>query len=87
MDRIEAKKLTAAADLEGAKAEVQAAEVDLAYTTIKAPIDGRIGRSQFSPGDLIGPEVGVLTSLVSTNPMQALFQVSEQVYLAYGARL
>jgi membrane fusion protein (multidrug efflux system) len=85
MDEIEAKKLTAAADLEGAKAKVQAAEVDLAYTTIKAPIDGRIGRSQFSPGDLIGPDVGVLTSLVSTNPMQALFQVSEQVYLAYGA--
>jgi membrane fusion protein (multidrug efflux system) len=85
MDEIEAKKLTAAADLQGAEAKVEAAEVNLSYTTIKAPIDGRIGRSKFSPGDLIGPDVGVLTSLVSIDPMQAFFQVSEQVFLAYVA--
>ena len=85
MDEIEARKLTAAADLQGAEATVEAAEVNLGYTTIKAPIYGRIGRSQFSPGDLIGPDVGVLTSLVSVDPMQAFFQISEQVYLGYMA--
>ncbi len=85
MDKIEASKLTSEADLEGAKANLQAAEVNLSYTRIQAPIDGRIGRSHFSPGDLIGPDVGVLTSLVSIDPMQALFQISEQVFLAYVA--
>lgn len=83
MDKLEAAKLTADAELEGAKAAVLAAQVNLGYTTITAPIDGRIGRSQFSPGDLIGPDVGVLTTLVSIDPMQAFFQVSEQVYLGY----
>ena len=85
MDRIEATKLTADADLEGAKANLKAAEVNLGFTRIIAPIDGRIGSSQFSPGDLIGPESGTLTSLVSIDPMQALFQVSEQVFLGYRA--
>ena len=86
MDKIEANKLTADAELEGAKANLQAAEVNLGYTRILAPIDGRIGSSKFSPGDLIGPESGALTSLVSINPIQALFQVSEQVFLGYQAR-
>lgn len=86
MDRIEATKLTADADLEGARANLKAAEVNLGFTRIIAPIDGRIGSSQFSPGDLIGPESGTLTSLVSIDPMQALFQVSEQVFLGYRAR-
>ena len=86
MDRIEANKLTADAELQGAKANLQAAEVNLGYTRILAPIDGGIGSSKFSPGDLIGPESGALTSLVSINPIQALFQVSEQVFLGYKAR-
>ncbi len=87
MDRLEASKLQADADLEGAKAQLEAAEVDLSYTRITAPIDGRIGRSAFSPGDLIGPDSGTLTSLVSIDPMKALFQVSEAIYLARSAEV
>lgn len=82
MDKLEAAKLQADANLEGAKAKVLAAEVNLGYTKVQAPIDGRIGRSGFSAGDLIGPDSGVLTSLVSIDPMKALFQVSESIYLA-----
>lgn len=82
MDKIEAKKLQADANLQGAKAQVFAAEVNLSYTQIQAPITGRIGRSAFSAGDLIGPDSGVLTSLVSIDPMKALFQISESIYLA-----
>lgn len=82
MDKLEAQKLQADANLEGAKANVLSAEVSLGYTKIRAPIKGRIGRSGFSAGDLIGPDSGVLTSLVSIDPMKALFQVSESVYLA-----
>lgn len=82
MDKLEAKKLQADANLEGAKAQVLAAEVNLGYTQVQAPINGRIGRSAFSAGDLIGPDSGVLTSLVSIDPMKALFQISESIYLA-----
>lgn len=81
MDRLEATKLEADAALEAAHAEVKSAEVNLAFTTIKAPIHGRIGRSHVSPGDLVSPATGALTTLVSIDPMQVVFQASEAAFL------
>ena len=46
---------------------------DLSYTSIIAPITGRIGRSIASVGDLVGPTTGNLTTLVSIDPIEALF--------------
>lgn len=81
LDKLTGTKLQADADLEAAKAQLKSAEVDLSYTKIHAPISGNIGRSDFSTGDLIGPDSGALTSLVSIDPVKAVFQVSESVYL------
>ncbi len=81
MDNLTALKLDADARIEAAQAQVKAAEVNLGFTTIKAPISGRIGRSQVSPGDLVGPSSGDLTTLVSIDPIEALFQVSEATYI------
>jgi len=82
MDNLTAKKLEADAGIEGARAQVTSAEVNLGFTTISAPITGRIGSSIVSPGDLVGPTTGNLTTLVSIDPIQALFQVSEATYVA-----
>lgn len=82
MDNLTAKKLEADARIEAARAQVTSAEVNLAFTTMTAPITGRIGRSMVSPGDLVGPNSGNLTTLVSVDPIQALFQVSEDTYIA-----
>jgi membrane fusion protein, multidrug efflux system len=82
MDNLTAQKLDADAHIEAARAQVTSAEVNLGFTTIKAPIAGRIGRSQVSPGDLVGPNSGDLTNLVSVDPIEALFQVSEATYIA-----
>jgi membrane fusion protein (multidrug efflux system) len=82
MDNLTAQKLDADAHIEAARAQVTSAEVNLGFTTIKAPIAGRIGRSQVSPGDLVGPNSGDLTTLVSVDPIEALFQVSEATYIA-----
>lgn len=82
MDDLTARKLDADARIEAARAQVTSAEVNLSYTTIKAPITGRIGRSRASPGDLVGPNSGDLTTLVSIDPIEALFQVSEATYVA-----
>jgi len=82
MDDLTARKLDAEARIEGARAEVTSAEVNLGYTTIRAPITGRIGRSLVTVGDLIGPTTGSLTTLVSIDPIQALFQVSESTYIS-----
>jgi len=82
MDNLEANNLDADARIEAARAQVTSAEVNLGFTTIKAPITGRIGRSSASVGDLVGPNSGNLTTLVSIDPIEALFQVSEATYIA-----
>ncbi|PLW68475.1 efflux RND transporter periplasmic adaptor subunit [Pseudohalioglobus lutimaris] len=82
MDDLTAKKLDADARIESAWAQMKSAEVNLSYTTIIAPITGRIGRSIASVGDLVGPNTGNLTTLVSIDPIEALFNVSEAAYVA-----
>lgn len=82
MDDLSAKKLDADARIAAAEAEITSAEVNLGYTTITAPISGRIGSSAVSPGDLVGPNTGNLTTLVSIDPIEAMFQVSEATYVA-----
>lgn len=71
------------ADLDSARAKVlqmQAAltqaEVNLGYTDIRAPIDGRIGRTAYEIGNLVNPASGVLATIVSQDPMYVLFPVS-----------
>lgn len=86
MDDLTASKLEADAELEAAKAQVTAAEVNLSYTTIKAPFTGQIGRSEYSVGDLVGPDSGTLTTLVNKDPIKATFQVSEAAFIAAEER-
>jgi membrane fusion protein (multidrug efflux system) len=82
MDQLTAKKLGADASVASAKAQLKTAEVNLSFTRILAPITGRIGRNKFSTGDLVGPNSGTLTTLVSVDPIQALFQLSEATYVS-----
>jgi membrane fusion protein, multidrug efflux system len=71
------------ANLDSAKAEIlqdQAvltqAQVNLGYTDITAPIDGRIGRTTYTQGNLVNPASGVLATIVSQDPIYVLFPVS-----------
>src|SRR5262249_13196081 len=58
----------------------------LSYTEIKTPISGRIGRAAVSPGNLVGPDTGVLATVVKDDPMQVLFSVTQRELLeARGA--
>lgn len=86
MDDLTARKLDADARIESANAQVTSAEVNLGFTTINAPITGRIGRSMVSAGDLVGPNTGSLTTLVSIDPIEALFQISEATYVSAVGR-
>ena len=81
MDRLEADRLEADAVVASAEAQLKTAEVNLGYTKIRAPIAGRIGRSELSTGDLVGPNSGVLTTLVSVDPIYAIFQLSESTFV------
>jgi membrane fusion protein (multidrug efflux system) len=78
LDARETALLKARASLDQAKAAMQAAEVDLSYTQIKTPIAGRIGQAAYSPGNLVGPDSGVLATVVRQDPIQVVFNVTQR---------
>ena len=58
------------------RAALTQAEVNLGYTDICSPIDGRIGRTAYTLGNLVNPASGVLATIVSQDPMYVLFPIS-----------
>lgn len=72
------------AELEAVKAKLKLAEVNLSYTQIRAPFNGRISDSKVSSGDLVSPSTGILATLVSLDPINTAFSVSERERIALG---
>lgn len=74
----------AVANLRAAQAGLQAAQLNLGYTEIKAPISGRVGKLEITVGNLVaaGPGAPVLTNLVSVDPIYAGFDVNERIVSA-----
>ena len=66
----------ARADVLAQQAALRQAEINLGYTDIRAPIAGKIGRTPFTEGDLVGPESGPLATIVSQDPIYVTFPVS-----------
>ena len=68
------------------EAALRAAELQLEFTTVVAPITGRVGRAIVTEGNLVssGPgEATLLTTLVSLDPIYASFEVDEQSFLGF----
>ena len=59
-----------------AQAQVQFSQINLDYTDIRSPIDGKIGRTVVTEGNVVSPASGVLTTIVSQDPMYVIFPVS-----------
>ncbi|WP_299008212.1 efflux RND transporter periplasmic adaptor subunit [uncultured Shewanella sp.] len=78
-----ATKHQAAASVNAQKAALTRAQLDLAYTQIKAPITGRVSYAQVTAGNYVTAGQTELTRLVSTEKMYAYFDVDEQSYLGY----
>ena len=78
LDTALANKKLADAAVEQANAELKLAELDLGYTIVKSPITGKIGKSNFTEGNLVNPSVGPLSEVVMTNPIRAVFSISEK---------
>lgn len=76
----------AAANVEVQRANVRQAELNLSYTTVKAPIDGLAGFARAHVGDLVGPGTGVLTTVSTIDPIKANFTVPDHRYVAYTQR-
>jgi membrane fusion protein (multidrug efflux system) len=75
------EQLQAKASLEDAQAQLRDSEIQLSYTEIKSPITGRIGRATASPGNIVGPDSGVLATVVTEQPMRVLFAVTQRELL------
>jgi membrane fusion protein (multidrug efflux system) len=65
-----------AAQVASAKAQLDVAEINLGYTEIRAPIDGRISATEVTDGNVVTPTSGTLATLVSQDPMYVNFPVS-----------
>jgi membrane fusion protein, multidrug efflux system len=59
-----------------AQAQLQQSQINLDYTEIRSPIDGRIGRTLVTIGNLVGPTTGTLATVVNEDPMYVTFPLS-----------
>jgi multidrug efflux system membrane fusion protein len=68
-----------------AKAALEAAQINLGYTAITAPVSGRVSRALLTVGNVVstGANAPVMTTLVSMSPIYASFDVDEQTYLRF----
>jgi len=82
-DELRAAATVTAAGISQAEAALKAAQLNLDYTQIHAPISGRIGLSRYTVGNLIGPESGVLATLVQHDPIFVQFPMTQSELLAH----
>lgn len=71
---------SAQAALSAADAALSAARLNLGFTDVRAPIDGRVSSARVTPGNLVTSN-DVLTSIVSVDPVYAYFDVDEHTWL------
>jgi RND family efflux transporter MFP subunit len=74
------------AGVKGAEAAVRVARLNLEWTVVRAPITGRVGRAEITPGNVVQagpPSASLLTTIVSIDPIYVYFDTDEQAYLKY----
>jgi membrane fusion protein, multidrug efflux system len=75
--------LQSGARVKAAEAALASAELNLSYTEVRSPIDGRISRTQLTLGNLAQADQTVLTTVVSVDPVWVYFDCDEQSYLRF----
>lgn len=86
-ERLTSEEKAARASLEAGSAALNAAKLNLEFTRVTSPIDGRVSRAMITAGNLV-TSADLLTTVVSENPVYASFNTDEQTFLKYaqGAR-
>jgi RND family efflux transporter MFP subunit len=72
------------ADEQAARAAVDAAQLDVEFTRVISPINGRVSRAEVTVGNYVTVGDSVLTSVVSLDPIYVAFEGDEQTYLKYA---
>ena len=81
LDAATASEKALSAQLLGANASVQTSQINLNYTRILAPIDGKLGYTRITPGNVVSGSSGTLVTLVSQDPMYVAFPVAVRTLL------
>ncbi|TMJ52393.1 MAG: efflux RND transporter periplasmic adaptor subunit [Alphaproteobacteria bacterium] len=63
------------------EANLKTAKINLGYAEITSPIAGKVGKTNVTIGNVVGPETGPLTVIVSQDPMYVTFPVSQREFL------
>ena len=71
------------AELEAARANLNRAQIDLDYATVRSPIDGETSREQITVGNLVTTGSTLLTSVVAVDPVYLFFDVDERTLLRF----
>ncbi|HRJ68008.1 MAG TPA: efflux RND transporter periplasmic adaptor subunit [Beijerinckiaceae bacterium] len=86
VDQRKAESAKADANVRIAEAALSDAKITLSYTDIRAPIDGRIGRTAITEGNIVSPSNGPLAVIVKEDQMRVVFSVSQREVLEYRKR-
>ena len=79
LDKAKATRDGAAAAVRGAKAALEKAQLDLSYTEVRSPFDGRIGKMSVDAGNLVGADGDtVLATVVQLDPLYVYFAAPER---------
>ncbi|MEZ5855024.1 MAG: efflux RND transporter periplasmic adaptor subunit [Hyphomicrobiaceae bacterium] len=81
LDTAQAQLAQAQATVQAREADLQTSKLNLSYTRITAPIDGRVGRTSYSIGNLVGPDSNPLVTIVGQDPVYVTFPVPQKVLL------
>ncbi len=82
-DQSATSKSQGEAQVATAQAAVDAAKLNLDFTRITSPIDGRVSREQVTVGNLVATDTTVLTNIVSVDPIYGYADVDERTVIAY----
>lgn len=83
-DRLASEERAAQANLSAAQAALQTARLNLEWTRVTSPIDGRVSKAIITRGNLV-TQSSLLTTVVSDTPIYAEFNADEQTFLKYAA--
>jgi len=86
VDDSRATMLADAAQVQNAEAQVETSKINLGYTEISAPISGKIGRTAVTIGNVVSPNSGTLTTIVSQDPMYVVFPIAVRTALELRQR-
>jgi len=82
-DRLDAQAKSAVADVAAAQAALETARLNLSFTHVVSPIDGRVSKALITRGNLV-TTASLLTTVVSDGPIYATFNADEQTFLKYA---